>query len=443
MSFSPISLFGGGEQGVIYDVQTLSSMFQDVAGTVEAVVDGPVGRINDLSGNGNHATQAIEANRPTLRHSGAYGYYLEGDGVNDQLVATFAITQPFTRVSQVEQVGSTNVHMVFAGATNFNGSLRQGPSSAQLLLNSGTNSATTSRLFLNTPGLVTEVHNGTSSELGIGRDTREAIDAGTNAPGGISLLGSGAANNLEAQANLYGVVMVSRVLTAEEIESTQWWLTSRYTRVLVVDGDSMTYADGNGTGWAWQYLARARPLVFMQNLAIPGTGLDTNIPNDLVTTTRDAQIDVQIPANKRGQTFVYVPWWSNQAPNGGYDGGPARTTSEWAAAAGAFIAGKKSIGYDRVAIGTLLERTDPGSSNVLTRGPYNDLIRTPAFLQTWGIDYLIDFAANPIMGAVGASADTALFSDRVHPTVYGNSILAGVAADALNTPVSSVYLRWR
>jgi len=60
--------FYAGEKGVIFDPSDLSSMFQDSAGTTLVTAAGqPVGRINDLSGNGNHATQATAAARPTYQ----------------------------------------------------------------------------------------------------------------------------------------------------------------------------------------------------------------------------------------------------------------------------------------------------------------------------------------------------------------------------------------
>lgn len=64
-------------------------MFQDSAGTTPVTAVGqPVGKILDKSGKGNHLTQAVEANRPTLVVD-TLGYYrLSYDGVNDLESAT-------------------------------------------------------------------------------------------------------------------------------------------------------------------------------------------------------------------------------------------------------------------------------------------------------------------------------------------------------------------
>lgn len=63
-------MFVNGEQGAWYDPSDMSTLSQDEAGTVPVTAAGqPVGRILDISGRGNHATQATAASRPILaRH---------------------------------------------------------------------------------------------------------------------------------------------------------------------------------------------------------------------------------------------------------------------------------------------------------------------------------------------------------------------------------------
>lgn len=60
-------LFGSGEQGAWYDPSDLSALFQDAAGTTPVTgMEQPVGRMLDLSGNGNHASQATTTKRPVV-----------------------------------------------------------------------------------------------------------------------------------------------------------------------------------------------------------------------------------------------------------------------------------------------------------------------------------------------------------------------------------------
>jgi len=82
--FDPVSaLFGSGQQGVLYDPSVMASLFQDSAGTIPVTAaDQTVGKMLDLSGNGNHAIQADASKRPILRNSGSL-WWLEFDGVND------------------------------------------------------------------------------------------------------------------------------------------------------------------------------------------------------------------------------------------------------------------------------------------------------------------------------------------------------------------------
>ncbi|MGL5004299.1 MAG: hypothetical protein ACRDAM_15275, partial [Casimicrobium sp.] len=83
------ALFASGELGGYYDPNDLSTLFQDIAGTIPATADGQtILRINDKSGRNLHLTGT---NGPTLRYSATYGrWYLECDGVNDFLSATFS-----------------------------------------------------------------------------------------------------------------------------------------------------------------------------------------------------------------------------------------------------------------------------------------------------------------------------------------------------------------
>ena len=81
--FSPAALFASGEEGAWYDPSDLSTLFEE-DGTTPASVNGPVGKILDKSGNGNHLIQTTETKCPTLKLASGL-YYLEFDGVDDGL----------------------------------------------------------------------------------------------------------------------------------------------------------------------------------------------------------------------------------------------------------------------------------------------------------------------------------------------------------------------
>jgi hypothetical protein len=79
--FAPSTLFSAGEQGYVYDLNDLSTLFTDSALTTPATVNGLVGGVVDKSGRGNNATQATTGNKPVLRGSpiGA-NFFTNGDG---------------------------------------------------------------------------------------------------------------------------------------------------------------------------------------------------------------------------------------------------------------------------------------------------------------------------------------------------------------------------
>ena len=86
-----MALFGAGEQGGVYDIQDLSTLFQSSDGTVPVTAPGdPVEYVTDLSGNGNHIIHATTP--PTLRLDAVGGgYYLEFDGTNDSLATVGSV----------------------------------------------------------------------------------------------------------------------------------------------------------------------------------------------------------------------------------------------------------------------------------------------------------------------------------------------------------------
>ena len=100
--FSPAALFASGEEGAWYDPSDLSTLFEE-DGTTPASVNGPVGKILDKSGNGNHLIQTTETKCPTLKLASGL-YYLEFDGIDDGLQS-----------ADIDFTG-TNTMSVFSGA---------------------------------------------------------------------------------------------------------------------------------------------------------------------------------------------------------------------------------------------------------------------------------------------------------------------------------------
>lgn len=82
-----LALFAAGEKGAWYDPSDMSTMWQDVAGTIPVNAIGQrVARIDDKSGRGNHATQATTGSQPFLQSASGLRY-LDFDGIDDGLAS--------------------------------------------------------------------------------------------------------------------------------------------------------------------------------------------------------------------------------------------------------------------------------------------------------------------------------------------------------------------
>ena len=114
--FDPAALFAGGAGGIWIDPSDPRTMFEDAAGTIPAAVDGPVGRIADKSGRGNHATQSLAASRPTLRRDPDGRHALEFDGIDDFLVHGFGGPGDVTLSCAAQRTGGSGTTGLF-GAT--------------------------------------------------------------------------------------------------------------------------------------------------------------------------------------------------------------------------------------------------------------------------------------------------------------------------------------
>lgn len=90
--FSLVSLFGASDLGALYLPWVLASLAQDSAGTTAVTSDNdPIGRILDITGNGNDLTQATGTNRPLYR-LGSGLHSMQFDGTNDSLEGAYTQT---------------------------------------------------------------------------------------------------------------------------------------------------------------------------------------------------------------------------------------------------------------------------------------------------------------------------------------------------------------
>jgi hypothetical protein len=75
LSAYPATIFASGEDGTVLDPTLISSLWQDVTGTIPVTASGdPVALWQDQTGNGNHATQPDPLKRPVYRDVGGLQY---------------------------------------------------------------------------------------------------------------------------------------------------------------------------------------------------------------------------------------------------------------------------------------------------------------------------------------------------------------------------------
>ncbi len=120
--FSPASL----SPSVFFDPSRRSGLFQDFAGTISVTADNqPIGRWQDMSGNGHDLGQAVSAARPTYRTDGSL-HWLETDGVDDALktATVFDVANPVTMVLGYQMLstsGTARVNIAEISQSSTNG----------------------------------------------------------------------------------------------------------------------------------------------------------------------------------------------------------------------------------------------------------------------------------------------------------------------------------
>lgn len=220
-AFDPATLFAGTEAGGFWDINDLSTLWQDSAGTIAAAVDQPVGRINDKSDNANHLVQSTTASKPVLRQDANSKYYLETDGVDDRLQVAFTINQPWDRIGAIHIIAWTVTDRVYGGASSSIGDLVHSGTAANgdLKLYNGT-FMTPVPAGVGTNVIITERANGANSQLAKNNEAYITSSSGTGNGTGLTI-GSNNSGGEAGNNRYYGTLMIGRTLTDQEITDTR------------------------------------------------------------------------------------------------------------------------------------------------------------------------------------------------------------------------------
>ncbi len=92
------------------------------------------------------------------------------------------------------------------------------------------------------------------------------------------------------------------------------------------------------------------------------------------------------------------------------------------------VQGAKGLGW-RVVLATEIS-SGTGTAGDAGKDALDAILRAEAF--SWGADNLADLATDPVLGADGASANTTIFPDNLHPSATGETHVTAVMQDAVN-----------
>jgi hypothetical protein len=180
--------------------------------------------------------------------------------------------------------------------------------------------------------------------------------------------------------------------------------------------------------------------ILVMNMAVAGSGLSVRGFPDLVQLA-PGYID-PIVANKTivGAPSDYVRKYLFVNAIGSNDGGidGLGSVANYAAANAAAAVARKTAGFDLCAMTTLLPRLDTATMVESNRLAYNTLLRDSSWRASNGIDFLVDIASEATMGDPANVSNTTYYGDGMtHPTTFGYSLIAVVAASEWTTILAS------
>lgn len=247
-AFTPASLFASGEQGGWWDFADAATLFEDSAGATQATLNGPVGRISDKSGRGNHLVQAATASKPILRDGGGTRF-AEFDGIDDVLASLATLNLSGTDkatiilglrktsavTGMVAELGSSFVgtpggfySVAGQDASNYGYSAASRGTAAAVARHSAPFSQP------NNPDdcVITVAHDiagdlTTLQRNGAGLVSGTADKGAGNLANDTLFVGARAGSSLFFPGRLYGLLVVGRLLSAAERADAEAWMAAR------------------------------------------------------------------------------------------------------------------------------------------------------------------------------------------------------------------------
>lgn len=247
---NPIAaMFSNGEKGGWWDPSDLATVFQDTAGTIPAGANDPVALIRDRSGNGLDLVQATTAQQPILQTDGTL-WWLEFDA---NAISAFASSADLDLTSTASAAVFNGYRVTASGFgckyevsdayDSHAGSFTEYVSDGGGTYSLGGNATQTQFSF----GGEADVDYVSSCRYAIadGLDCAASIVPrlnGAAAPGSVSqdgplagsafgswplYVGARQATMIPISHRLYGMVIVGRLLTSDEITAAEAWLAAK------------------------------------------------------------------------------------------------------------------------------------------------------------------------------------------------------------------------
>lgn len=189
-------------------------------------------------------------------------------------------------------------------------------------------------------------------------------------------------------------------------------------------GDSITFGQGVATPWPSSLSLTNQPSWTIENWGIPSVSALT------VSASEPNRIAPRCQSTS-GYAPVSIVFMGTNDFNS--TGGTAATAQVVWNSIASEINTLKNAGC-KVFVGTMISRTGSGTNsqtNDANKNALDALIVSQS--KTVGADGLIDFAANPNLGADNANSNTTYFQvDGTHPTLTGQGLLATAASNTLN-----------
>lgn len=256
-----------------------------------------------------------------------------------------------------------------------------------------------------------------------------------NTPGTI-LVGARSGGGQPWSGPVSDILILNRAATAPERAQIDNYLMRHWTRVVVVEGDSLIQASATVPRYVQLYAANSSPAAYIDNLGIAGTDFWTNAGSCLID--RSAATDAHLPANKGGRQYVLYFSFTNNLKGSPYtDPFTTQTAADIAAGYVTYASARKTAGWDKVVIATALPRTD-GQADDTFRNALNTILRAPGWsgrVANGGpIDAVCDLGnTSTIMGEdASPTGHPTYWADSVHPSALGMVTLEPIFRATIN-----------